>query len=104
MASSFQPTPQQSRTLWALVARGQAEGWLISDPAQVSLGAVLGQGMFGTTYLGRWRGAEVAVKCVRISKPSELTTFIREVEAMSLVRSRPGGRTQQMWGRGGRPD
>ena len=26
------------------------------------------------------------LRCVRVSKPSELTTFLREVEAMSLVR------------------
>lgn len=62
---------------------------------QVTLGAVLGQGAFGTTYRGRWRGAEVAVKCVRVSQSSELTTFLREAEAMSLVRAHPGSRLQR---------
>ena len=51
----------------------------------MTLGAELGKGAFGTTYRGTWQGAEVAIKCVRVSSCTELTTFLREVEAMSLV-------------------
>eukprot|EP00955_Chlamydomonas_euryale_P044914 353000-Chlamydomonas_euryale.AAC.18 len=57
--------------------------------SQVRKGEVLGKGTFGTTYKGSWHGGPVAVKVVRVSTPSELTTFLREVEAMSLVRPGP---------------
>ncbi|GAX74482.1 hypothetical protein CEUSTIGMA_g1931.t1 [Chlamydomonas eustigma] len=82
---AIQPSPAQLRVIARLISRGKASGWLI-EPTEVVLGKVLGQGCFGTTYLGRWRGADVAVKCVRVSKDTELTSFLREVEAMSLVR------------------
>lgn len=58
----------------------------VSFLPQVKLGAVLGEGSFGTTYRGRWRGADCAVKVVRISKPDEANSFLREVEALSLLR------------------
>ena len=47
---------------------------------------MLGEGSFGTTYRGAWRGADCAVKVVRISKPDEANSFLREVEALSLLR------------------
>ena len=52
----------------------------------MQLGSVLGEGSFGTTYRGAWRGADCAVKVVRISKPDEANSFLREVEALSLLR------------------
>ncbi|KAG1665924.1 hypothetical protein FOA52_004513 [Chlamydomonas sp. UWO 241] len=80
-----EPSEAQARVISALLSRGRASGWLV-DPAEVVMGEVLGAGAFGTTYKGTWRGGTVACKAVRISKPSELTTFLREVEAMSLLR------------------
>lgn len=53
---------------------------------QVQMGKVLGQGAFGTTYNGTWRGAELAVKHVRISKPSEAKSFLREVATLAALR------------------
>ena len=52
---------------------------------------VLGQlawrkGMFGQTYLGCWRGGDLAVKCVRVSKESEAASFLREVAALAAIR------------------
>lgn len=53
---------------------------------QISLGEQLGQGAFGSTLKGRWRGTEVAVKRVRVSTASELGNFVREVDALSRLR------------------
>ena len=55
-------------------------------PRQVKLGPELGQGSFGTTYRGWWRGGEQAVKHVRVSTPDEATSFLREVHALSSLR------------------
>ena len=38
------------------------------------------------TRLGTWRGGDVAVKAVRISAPSEATSFLREVAALAALR------------------
>jgi serine/threonine protein kinase len=53
---------------------------------QVKLGKVLGEGTFGTTYMGRWRGGDVAVKCVRIQQRNEAESFLREVHVLACVR------------------
>ena len=53
---------------------------------QIELGEVLGQGAFGTTYRSTWRGATIAVKCVRVAAGTELSNFLREVEALSMLR------------------
>ena len=54
--------------------------------AQVKLGKVLGEGTFGTSYMGRWRGGDVAVKCVRIQQRDEAESFLREVHVLACVR------------------
>ncbi|KAK9800891.1 hypothetical protein WJX73_007224 [Symbiochloris irregularis] len=64
---------------------GTASGWLV-DPAEVTIGAELGQGSFGTTFRGSWRGGDLAVKRVRISKPEEATSFLREVSSLACLR------------------
>ena len=46
----------------------------------------LGEGTFGTTYHGVWRGGDVAVKCVRISKQDEADSFLREVQVLACLR------------------
>ncbi|KXZ55549.1 hypothetical protein GPECTOR_2g1098 [Gonium pectorale] len=79
------PTPNQQRVLESLVQRGRAMGWLIQQ-SEVTIGRVLGEGEFGTTYLGSWRHAAVAVKIVRLNHAAELTSFLREVESMSYIR------------------
>ena len=57
-----------------------------SECGQVTLGAELGQGSFGTTFRGTWRGGDLAVKRVRISKPEEATSFLREVSSLACLR------------------
>jgi serine/threonine protein kinase len=52
----------------------------------VTLGRVLGEGMFGRTCLGTWRGGDLAVKCVRVAKESEASSFLREVAALAAIR------------------
>lgn len=59
---------------------------LLATPPQVQLGPVLGSGAFGTTHRATWRGADVAVKCVRVSSATELTNFLREVEVLAGLR------------------
>jgi len=65
----------------SLYMRADANGML-----QIVLGKLLGKGMFGQTYLGCWRGGDLAVKCVRVSKESEAASFLREVAALAAIR------------------
>ena len=46
---------------------------------QIEMGEKLGEGTFGTTYLGSWRGGQLAVKMVRIAKPDEAESFLNLV-------------------------
>ncbi|KAI8464577.1 MAG: kinase-like domain-containing protein [Monoraphidium minutum] len=69
----------------ALVARSAAAGWLIA-PGDLELGERLGAGAFGETFRARWRGADVAVKRVRVTNDVQLASFLREIEALSGVR------------------
>lgn len=47
---------------------------------------MIGEGTFGQTYRGSWRGGEAAVKCVRIGKDTEATSFLREVAVLAAIR------------------
>ena len=47
---------------------------------------MIGKGSFGTTYLGKFDGQEVAIKCVRIEHEIEATTFLRELGALARIR------------------
>jgi len=47
---------------------------------------VLGEGAFGITRHGTWRGGDVAVKAVRVAAASEATSFLREVAALAALR------------------
>lgn len=82
----FSPTEKQEQAISALLNRGHTSGWLI-DPSLVKLGNELGSGSFGTTYKAVYQGSEVACKSVRISKPTELTSLLREIESLSLLKS-----------------
>lgn len=53
---------------------------------QVSLGELMGEGTFGQTFRGSWRGGEAAVKCVRIAKEIEAASFLREVAVLAAIR------------------
>jgi serine/threonine protein kinase len=46
----------------------------------------IGRGSFGTTFLGKCKGAIVAIKCARIQKDQDATAFLRELGALSNVR------------------
>ncbi|KAK9830463.1 hypothetical protein WJX72_011909 [[Myrmecia] bisecta] len=71
---------------WAELRKiGQTAEWLV-EPREVKLGRVLGEGTFGTTYRGSWRGGDVAVKCVRVGERSEAESFLREVATLAALR------------------
>lgn len=53
---------------------------------QVTKAEVIGKGSFGTTYLGNYDGQTVAIKCVRIEREVEATTFLRELGALARLR------------------
>jgi serine/threonine protein kinase len=73
---------------WArLTAFGKTQGWLI-DPTQVSLGPIAGEGAFGETHRGMWRGAEAAVKIVKPGEGASSEAFARELATLALVRHR----------------
>jgi hypothetical protein len=64
---------------------GQRAGWLV-DPAEVVLGEVIGRGTFGVVHRATWRGGVCAVKRVTPHSQEQATTFVREVEALALLR------------------
>eukprot|EP00877_Chromochloris_zofingiensis_P011552 jgi/Chrzof1/6650/Cz19g04100.t1 len=84
-AAAFQWQGSVAAAVSALVQKGQSAGWL-AQTAEIQLGNCLGQGAFGTTYRATWRGADVAVKCVRISSETEMVNFLREVECLAALR------------------
>jgi len=36
--------------------------------------------------MGTWRGGDLAVKCVRVAKESEASSFLREVACLAAIR------------------
>ena len=69
-----------------LMAHGRSQGWLIG-PSEVQIGAIAGEGAFGATHRGIWRGAECAVKVVRTDGTSA-EAFARELSVLAMVRHR----------------
>lgn len=67
-----------------LAAHAARQGWAV-DPSQVALGPVAGEGAFGATHRGVWRGAECAVKVVKPGGASA-EAFARELSALAVVR------------------
>lgn len=67
-----------------LRAHAQSHGWLV-EPHQVHLGPILGEGSFGAIHRAVWRGAECAVKVVRVAD-GNAEAFAREATALSSVR------------------
>ena len=47
---------------------------------------MIGQGSFGVTHMGTYDKKKVAVKCVRIEREVEATTFLRETSALAQLR------------------
>lgn len=66
-------------------AAGRRQGWL-ADPEEVVLGDVIGRGTFGVVHQATWQGGCVAVKRVQPRSREQATTFVREVEALALLR------------------
>lgn len=64
---------------------GQRAGWLV-DPSEVVLGEVIGRGTFGVVHRATWRGGVCAVKRMTPRSHEQATTFVREVEALALLR------------------
>ena len=47
---------------------------------------MIGKGSFGVTHMGTYDEKQVAVKCVRIEREMEATTFLRETSALAQLR------------------
>lgn len=65
---------------------GSAAGWLV-EREEIERGKVIGRGTHGTVHLGRFRGAAVAVKCVRMEDNRSASRLLRELEALVSCRS-----------------
>eukprot|EP00210_Caulerpa_lentillifera_P006312 g6029.t1 len=68
-----------------LIKRGIAASWFI-DPNEITLGDKIGEGTFGTTYMGRWHGGNVCIKCIKVDTHQDAVSFYREIEALSCIR------------------
>lgn len=71
-----------------LAMRGRVLGWLI-EPEQIDLGEIAGQGSFGVTRKGVWRGVDCCIKMVAppsSDDPRSIEAFARELITMSLIR------------------
>eukprot|EP00192_Tetraselmis_astigmatica_P004850 CAMPEP_0117663918 /NCGR_PEP_ID=MMETSP0804-20121206/8891_1 /TAXON_ID=1074897 /ORGANISM="Tetraselmis astigmatica, Strain CCMP880" /LENGTH=482 /DNA_ID=CAMNT_0005471013 /DNA_START=333 /DNA_END=1781 /DNA_ORIENTATION=- len=77
--------PQNNQEWELLRERAASNGWLV-DPSAVEMGAECGRGAFGVTHRAVWRGADIALKRVRVGSREDAASFLREVEAMSSVR------------------
>jgi serine/threonine protein kinase len=56
------------------------------DPSELTLGAELGRGAFGSVYAGTYAGTDVAIKIVRCNTDGEITALENEVLIMCNVR------------------
>ena len=70
---------------WEGLQRVIENGTVRINPADLDTGKVLGQGSFGKTHHGWWRGAECAIKHVQV-KQGTLDVFAREVQALACIR------------------
>ena len=85
----------QLRSASAFSGRGvAAEGgdpttrWLL-DANEIERGRLLGEGMFGTVYQGRWRNIDVAVKEMSVGQETDEAKRQFEEEALTMCRLRP---------------
>ncbi|XP_075108434.1 serine/threonine-protein kinase STY17-like isoform X3 [Nicotiana tabacum] len=86
------PPQQQSHSdIKDLIQQAKLNGWYI-QPHEIELQEVLAQGSTAHIYRGRWRGFEVAVKCVFpeffLCNENGVSFFAQEVETLSRQRHR----------------
>ncbi|XP_075103056.1 serine/threonine-protein kinase STY46-like isoform X2 [Nicotiana tabacum] len=91
-ASPQTPPQQQPHSdITDLIQQAKFNGWYI-EPHEIELQEVLAQGSTAHIYRGRWRGFEVAVKCVFpeffLCNENGVSFFAQEVETLSRQRHR----------------
>lgn len=57
-----------------------------ANSVQIVKHGIIGKGSFGVTYMGEFRGSQVAIKSVEVRQDTESMSFLRELGA--LVRAK----------------
>jgi len=78
-------SPQSWSGLRELREQGEHNGWLV-DPAELEMGREIGLGSSAKVFRARWRGTDVACKCVNINSKSAISCFLREVRTLAKLR------------------
>ena len=78
-------TSKLSAEEWTRLQKLVIDGNVAIDYSDLIEGIALGEGTYGKTYKGIWRGAECAIKKVEL-REGAVESFTREVQALACIR------------------
>ncbi|KAL4372258.1 serine/threonine-protein kinase STY17-like [Arachis ipaensis] len=85
------PTTTTTTHLAQIIDQAKINGWYI-DPIEIELEEKIGEGSTADIYKGRWRGFQVAVKCISAeffrTNQNGVVCFVQELETLSKQRHR----------------
>ncbi|XLT25868.1 hypothetical protein HN873_057160 [Arachis hypogaea] len=85
------PTTTTTTHLARIIDQAKINGWYI-DPIEIELQEKIGEGSTADIYKGRWRGFQVAVKCISPeffhTNQNGVVFFVQELETLSKQRHR----------------
>ncbi|XP_015972099.1 serine/threonine-protein kinase STY13-like [Arachis duranensis] len=85
------PTSTTTTHLARIIDQAKINGWYI-DPIEIHLQEKIGEGSTADIYKGRWRGFQVAVKCISPeffhTNQNGVVFFVQELETLSKQRHR----------------